>query len=204
LTETHTDFLTVGENVICSQADYGYQASPSRRKVLLWSKQPWQDVDEVGHASLPSGRFVAGTTMTDVGPLRVVGVCIPWRDAHVRTGRKDRVRWEDHLEYLRCFAEYLKQAPMSMSIIVGDFNQTVPRSGAPEAAWKGLSELLNSNLSVATLGLRGSGDKLAIDHIVVGSGIAVRSVDTVSNESDDGVLSDHFGVKVVIARASES
>jgi hypothetical protein len=39
-------------------------------------------------------------TDTPIGPIRFVGVCIPWRDAHVRTGRRDRAPWEDHLRFL--------------------------------------------------------------------------------------------------------
>jgi hypothetical protein len=39
-------------------------------------------------------------TDTPIGPIRFVGVCIPWRDAHVRTGRRDRAPCEDHLRFL--------------------------------------------------------------------------------------------------------
>ncbi len=71
--------------------------------MLLWSKRPWSVVDPAGSEALPSGRLVAGITQTDLGPLTVVGVCIPWRDAHVRTGRKDRDPWQDHESWLSGF-----------------------------------------------------------------------------------------------------
>ena len=52
--------------------------------------QPWAAVDIGISSALPAGRLVAGTTLTALGPLTVVGVCIPWRDAHMPSGRKDR------------------------------------------------------------------------------------------------------------------
>lgn len=90
LTEAHTDFLpTDSGHVITSQADYGYQLKPKRRKVILWSKEPWTNVDEVGHMDMPSGRYVSAETTTPAGTIRVHGVCIPWFAAHVTTGRRD-------------------------------------------------------------------------------------------------------------------
>ena len=79
-------------HTICADPDYGYTIKQGRRKVLLWSKEPWRDIDSFGHECLPTGRFVAGTTTTPVGDIRFVGVCIPWSAAHVSTGRKDRKR----------------------------------------------------------------------------------------------------------------
>ena len=48
LTETHDELLAQGGHAICSQADYGYALKPNRRKVLLWSKEPWRQVDDLG------------------------------------------------------------------------------------------------------------------------------------------------------------
>jgi exonuclease III len=106
LTEAHTDFLPNG-HLIHARADYGYPLKEGRRKVLLWSRQPWADIDDLGDERLPSGRFVAGTTETQFGPLRMIGVCVPWPAAHVATGRKDRRPWEDHLAYLQGLSDIL-------------------------------------------------------------------------------------------------
>ena len=46
---------------------------------------------------------MAGTTLTALGPLTVVGVCIPWRDAHMPSGRKDRSQWQEHKAWLAGF-----------------------------------------------------------------------------------------------------
>jgi hypothetical protein len=88
-------------HVVTSSSDYGYRLVRGRRKVLLWSRQPWETIDTLGAAALPSGRFVAATTSTPIGDVRVLGVCIPWKDAHVSTGQRSRRPWEDHLTYLR-------------------------------------------------------------------------------------------------------
>ncbi len=84
-------------------ADYGYNAPAERRKVVLWSRWPWQDADIIGDPALPSGRFVSGIT----AGVRFVGVCIPWQFAHVNRGRRDGLRptgghrkpWQDHVAY---------------------------------------------------------------------------------------------------------
>jgi len=52
--------------------------------VVLTSNEPWNDVVTEGPDGMPPGRFVTGVTHG----VRVVGVCIPWADAHVSTGRK--------------------------------------------------------------------------------------------------------------------
>lgn len=203
LTEGHTDFLLPkGGHLIASSADYGYRAQATCRKVLLWSKQPWCDVDEIGSAELPTGRFIAGSTMTDAGLNRCVGVCIPWRDAHVRTGRKDRKPWQDHVTYFRGLIEYLKNVPFHKLIVVGDFNQRIPRSTASKEARGMLTELVGIGLSLPTSGLRGDDGKLGVDHIAVGADILVRSVGTIDNSAGEVSLSDHFGVTVVLAESA--
>ena len=78
LTETHSGLLSREGYAICSQADSGYGIREGRRKVVLWSMQPWERVDDLGADSLPPGRFVSGVTRTSLGELTVVGVCIPW------------------------------------------------------------------------------------------------------------------------------
>ncbi|MFT7553569.1 MAG: hypothetical protein ACI9BV_003905 [Rhodothermales bacterium] len=87
LTETTTDILEGNGYTITADRNYGYPGPERRRKVLLWSRSPWRDVDNFGSEGLPAGRFIAGTTDSSIGEVRVLGICIPWRDAHVRNGR---------------------------------------------------------------------------------------------------------------------
>ena len=77
VTEGYAGILPAEGYLIDAGPDWGYTAAEGRRKVLLWSKRPWSGVDPVGSDALPGGRFVAGTTETGLGPLSVVGVCIP-------------------------------------------------------------------------------------------------------------------------------
>ena len=82
LTETHIDLLPDGY-VIASNPDYGSPIKEGRRKVLLWSRTPWEQSDDVGKRSLPPGRFVSGVTDTSIGTVSVIGVCIPWPNAGI-------------------------------------------------------------------------------------------------------------------------
>lgn len=140
LTEGQADLLAASGHVITSRADTGYRTQkPQRRKVLLWSQSPWENVDDLGAQELPSGRFITGTTQTNFGPLRVIGVCIPWSHAHVSTGRRDRCLWEDHLTYLEELKSILNRLSDDLlTIVVGDFNQLIPRVRVPKTASEAL------------------------------------------------------------------
>ena len=90
LTETHDGLLSQGGHTICSQPDYGYYPiKKGRRKVILWSRVPWEQVDNVGIDSMPPGRFVSGVTQTSVGEVRVIGICIPWFGSRTEAKRKE-------------------------------------------------------------------------------------------------------------------
>jgi hypothetical protein len=69
--EAHEDFLSAGWHGLFSQPDTGYPIRPGRRKVTLWSRQPWRNVDCFGSLELPPGRFARATTNTTLGPIDV-------------------------------------------------------------------------------------------------------------------------------------
>ena len=126
--------LPADGHVIDAGTDWGPElpkCSPGLRKVLLWSKHPWTPVLDPGQRDLPGGRLVAGVTKTPVGPLTVVGVCIPWDGANVKGGRKNRHRWQDHRDWLSGFGRLVYAGAQSRTIVLGDFNQKVPRTWAP-------------------------------------------------------------------------
>lgn len=130
-TEGDAGILPKGGHVIDAGTDWGYplpKASPGRRKVLLWSRRPWTPVFDALQEVLPGGRLVAAVTETPVGEVTVVGVCIPWSGAHVNSGRRDRVQWQDHLDWLSGF-EQLAYARRRRTIVLGDFNQRSPKGG---------------------------------------------------------------------------
>lgn len=199
LTETLEHWPMDGGHWIWAEPDYGYQQRGDRRKVGLWSRRPWSDVDPVGSGDLPGGRFVAGTTDTPIGPVRMVGVCIPWRAAHVSTGRRDRAPWEDHVAYLDALAAlvpgWLDAGPQ---VVVGDFNQRIPRRYAPVAAHESLLRAF-APLTIITTGDVPGLDRPVIDHVALGPGLVAHAVTGISRIVDGRRVSDHDGVVVDLA-----
>ena len=114
LTEGYENLLPKDGYIISSHEDYGYKSKNGRRKVILWSKNEWTDIDQLGSKEIPSGRFISGIT----NGIRIVGLCIPWRFAHVSTGQKDRKPLEDHLSFIKNLS-----LSNEKTIILGDFNQ---------------------------------------------------------------------------------
>ena len=113
LTETDADFGLGYGHTICALPDYGMGVRGKRRKVILWSRNPWRPASGLGRATLVPGRFVAGSTDTPVGALTVLGICIPWAGSRTaRFGGKQR-QWQDHEEYLDGLKKLL--APVASS-----------------------------------------------------------------------------------------
>jgi hypothetical protein len=205
LTEAYEDLLDGFGHMVWSEADYGYPILPGRRKVLLASGQPWRAVDTTGDPSLPSGRFVAGVTDTPLGPLRVYGICVPWSRAHVSDGRRDRAPWQDHAAYLAGLTTLLRKCgdgtPM---LLVGDYNQRVPRKWAPKAIHDTLLATLGPGLRLATGGEIAGLGKPLIDHVAHSTDLACTSVVGIPRERDGREFSDHDGVVVKLAKAEGS
>ena len=192
LTEAHRANFPSGYHVIEAGADYGYDAPPNRRKVLLGAKQPWLNVDPHGSNQLPPGRFVAGELETEFGKLRIIGCCVPWRDAHVRTGRKNSSVWSEHRSYLNGLKPILAQSNDGPTIFLGDLNQTLPRTRQPEDVFTQLEDVI-SNFQTITQGFVWEG-RQAIDHIAVSKALKASDVAAIPSHIDDQKLSDHFGL----------
>lgn len=198
LTESYDDFLEDGGYSVSSQPDYGYPIVGGRRKVLLWSRQPWSAVDRLGSPELPLGRYVAAATPTPLGPIEFVGVCIPWPAAHVSTGRRDRRRWQDHIDYLKALAPLLRGSA-TPRVVLGDFNQMIPRRGAPETVFAAMNDAL-AGLEVATAGNIPPIGKPSVDHVAYAGPFRALEVASISNLSPQGrPLSDHFGLVLRLA-----
>lgn len=196
ITEGTAGLHPAGGHVTVSQPDYGYAAPPIRRKVILWSRYPWIDVDEVGAPQLPGGRFVSGMTRVAGIPIRVVGVCVPWCDAHVRTGRRDSKPWDQHLEYLKHLGGVVDGLATGVPLILGgDFNQRVPRRREPARVAAAMTQAL-TGMHLVTSGCVPGVDRQLIDHVAVCGGLSVRAVHGISRVAGDIELSDHDGVAV--------
>lgn len=196
LTETHVDMLTHRGHTICAQSDYGYGPKGSRRKVVLWSREPWSQVDCLGIASLPPGRFIAGVTQTSLGEVTVAGVGIPWFGSRTEAyrGPERRRRWQDHEEYLVGLTELLARMPTTRLLVMGDFNQVIgPKGRAPAKLQHALLAAFPPTVSIATASVA-FGGRSSIDHIALSSDMTVESLDVLSNIEDGKYLSDHFGI----------
>lgn len=194
LTEGVEDLLPDDGFIITSDPDYGYPAPAERRKVLLWSRNPWTDTDRVGDPRLPGGRFVRGKTTTPIGVVDVVGVCIPWRDAHVRNGRRDRGPWEDHRAYLESLPQALPGLRAGYALILGDFNQCIPRRRAPVNVFETLLSTF-AGWRIATAGPIGPSGLYSIDHVAHGESLVADDMRILPMRAPCGTrLSDHFGL----------
>ena len=177
LTEGYESLLPKNGYIISSDKDYGYETKNGRRKVILWSKSKWTDIDQLGSKEIPAGRFVSGIT----NGIKIIGICIPWRFAHVSTGRKDRKPWEDHISFIQNLDFSRKK-----TIILGDFNQNIPKQNQPEIVFSSLSNLIDGfNLLTANMGL---------DHIVISNDLKAENVKRITT----GNNSDHDGISCSI------
>ena len=124
LTETHNMPLSQDGRAICSRPDCGCTIKEGRHKVMLWSREPWEQVDDLGIDSMPPGRFVSGVTQTSLGEVTVIGVCIPWFGSRTEARRKleRKMQWEDHEQYLAGLTEVLARASAKRLMAMGDFN----------------------------------------------------------------------------------
>ena len=177
--------------LIDAGSDWGYAEKHDRRKVLAWSKRPWQELHLV-ETGAAKGRVLAATTATDDGPVRVIAVCIPWQDAHVSTGRKDRKGWEEHVECCGQLLAFRQAFDAGVpTLVAGDYNQRIPRKRQPIRAEEALDAAL-VDMTVWTGGDTHCGQ--LIDHIAGSPDLAFDSIEVWPAGDADGPLSDHSGV----------
>ena len=201
LTEANCRLLDGDGHIICSRPDYGYRQIKGRRKIVLWSREPWQRVDDLGIEAMTPGRFVSGVTRTSLGAVTVVGICIPWFGSRTeaRRGSECRERWEDHERYLACLAEYMARVRTERLIVMGDFNQVIGKgSRAPVRLRAALEAAFPPGMTIVTAELAYEGRK-SIDHLVLSDDLAAESVEAIGNYDGEQRLSDHFGVAVEVA-----
>ena len=202
LTETSKGLLKGCGYSIWPQPYSGGPVIQGRRKVLLWSRQPWRKIDWFGDSAMPPGRYVSGITRTSIGDVMVIGVCIPWHNANVNVGAKAKRPWEEHSTYLSRLASILNRKAPYPVVLTGDFNQQIGQRRRPFPPLSNpvrveLQETMiagpTPGLTIATagLGLRG---RRAIDHIAISGDLSAGSLSTIDSMHRKRRLSDHFGV----------
>ncbi len=191
VTEGVHGLLPDGGQAVDPGPDWGYAPKPDRRKVIVWTRFPLS-LDMVADHGAARGRLAVATVATLGGAVRVVGVCIPWRDAHVSTGRSDATSWSEHLEYLDQLEDLLAGLDDRMpTIIAGDFNQRIPRVRQPIRVADRLAEVL-ADWTIHTTGPFEHGPH--IDHIASNKRLTCRATSDWPGVDEVGRLSDHSGV----------
>lgn len=201
LTETHDQLLSRDGYSISAQPDYGYGDKGARRKVMLRSKQPWRDVDDLGHESLTPGRFISGVTSTSIGEVMAMGICIPWFGSRTeaRRGAERRGRWEDHGQYLIALTEVLARQTPRPTIVMGDFNQVIGQGArAPVHLREALKDAFSPSMTIVTADISFEGRR-NIDHIALSTDLVCNSVEPISNIHDGKKLSDHYGIAAIVS-----
>ncbi len=192
ITEGYLESWKDYEYIISSNEDYGYKIHQGRRKVILISKTPWNNISDASATNIPEGRYVAGIT----NDIAVVGVCIPWKQAHVSTGRKNRKNWEDHLSYLEGLGDILPNLEQK-TLVMGDFNQRIPRGYSRKDAYDLMLKTFN-DFSFATKDNIQPIGKQSIDHLCTKNMGKIHFVESIDNIHNNVKLSDHFGLIIEI------
>lgn len=200
LTEVRTSFPLGGGHALWCEPPRGSVFAESERKVMIWSKQPWRDVDRIGLDGLDQTRFISATTDTPIGPLRVLGVCIPWHMAEV-TYPIDvkRKPWELHIRYLELLRLLLDASDLP-TVVAGDFNQQFPRVKGNKAAAAAMEETF-APFDIVTKGQPDGGTRPGIDHIAVSWHLRSTNTWAWPDVVNEQRLSDHEGAGVDLALA---
>lgn len=201
LTEAYRSTLPPHGHVI--EAGKGNRVADRKgaRKALLWSRNEW-DMGMLTNELVPPGRFVIGTTSGHFGPLRVVGMCIPWSGSNTPQNGGVLKLWEDHLSFIAGLKEYLDlgRHGAEATLLVGDFNQRLPRVRQPIRVAEALETALSEYVA-ATRNFRGSNGDLTIDHFCHSPDLRMESIDELPMRISNLRLSDHFGLLGSIGRA---
>ncbi|MEQ8717726.1 MAG: endonuclease/exonuclease/phosphatase family protein [Acidimicrobiales bacterium] len=191
LTEAHLDHLGDGWHRASAGPAGLSHLGDDERKVVIASRMPLNDVEtSVCDDSVP-GRFVAASVDSPFGPVRTVGVCIPWSHSRVRSG--EATAWADHRRYLDSLGRYISAlSPNEKVIVAGDFNQRIPRTRQPRDVAERLAAILD-DFAIPTAGEVPGVERRLIDHVAV-RGLTVESVETWPNDAGGVRMSDHDGV----------
>ncbi|MCY4071095.1 MAG: hypothetical protein OXG60_07340 [Chloroflexi bacterium] len=204
LTEAYPETMPSGGYIVTSGLS-GWERHErlGARRVVLWSRNPWTDVDDFGSARLPEGRFVRAVTQVYGKAVTVVGMCIPFHNYryHDSWGEKKLAIWQGAIEYLDALREdILPQARyQERTMLIGDYRLQIPPRTYPypsmvvnkkrEETFTGWS--IPTAVDYRAVGL----DKPMVDHIALTSDFRVRYMDFISRFSTDILsLSDHNGV----------
>lgn len=170
------------------------EKAAEERKVMLWSRSRWMNVEIVDDLEAV-GCCVTGITQFEGAPIRIVGVCIPYAFANPFGQRPKAKMWELHELFLHALKPRIeKWKSEGSTIVLGDFNRRMPRSRGAIRPYK-LLESTFADLNVVTSGVLAEVNDQTVDHIAVSRDISAGDITGISSGSPDGrQRSDHFGV----------
>ncbi len=213
LTEAYPESVPDGGYVIKSNQSGRVPAETGgARKVLLWSRKQWSDVDLIGSPGLPEGRFASAKTNSAQGiEWTFVGMCIPYFGYRVNKkywGDEAMRPWQGAEIYLDGLASVVlpQDRYKRRTILLGDYNLHIP-PGKASRQTKAVSQKCAATFAgwnIATAGELNDPalDKRFIDHVALSKDIALKSMRFISRFAEDGtVLSDHNGVCLDVAPA---
>lgn len=185
LTEAHPDYLPDSGYRLDGGLSGWRSDDSGARKVMLWSRVEWQQVDSVGDDNLPPGRFLSA--YHPAGDLQVIAVCIPYiayRYADIQHN------WQGHRLYTDHLTQILKQPRFQQkTLLMGDFNVPVASAsmrGYSRQAHDGVTTALKSNqMIVATRGRTRASGKPVIDHIATTPDLTISSVTVTDHPRSD-------------------
>lgn len=180
-------------------ADWGGETATSR-KLAPWSKASWRERAELpGPSAL--GAAISAVTDTDLGAVRVFGVCTPSPFASPGRELPRPPHWSMHIAYLEALGVWLKALHRSQpTLIVGAFNQFIPLTWGAWPAHHAVTAALHG-FGIVTQGDIPPTGEQAIDHVAVSKHFRARSVRGLSRIAADGKpLTGQFGVLVELER----
>ena len=190
-----------GHEIADRGATWAFDRRDGERLVALWSPSPWRGVEATGNADTMTGGCISGVTDTPAGAMRVIGICAPHHAAS-QVGAPEKARqWTEQVAFWTGLAKLITARDRSIpTVLLGDFNQYVPRIWGSKAAHAAMLVALN-DLRVATGGSIIGIEEPTIDHVAHTPDLAPQEVLGLSRFDDDGrALSDHFGVVARFAR----
>lgn len=195
LTEAHVATCPPGGHTIEAAPGNAVADRKGAKKVLLWSRKPWK---EVKFPTLsPPGRIVSGTSSVQWQVVRFVGVCIPWAGSRTPRSGGDRSPWSDHIDFLEGLHSIVVDASAT-TMVLGDFNQTVPPTVQPRRASEALRQAF-AERTIATRGFSAADGKKTIDHVAHSQGLHLTEAAELPRIEAGLRISDHFGLVCTFA-----
>lgn len=209
LTEAKPDFLEGWSgDIICSNRNYSGNRSEGH-KVLLWSKNSWEQKDTQDNAELPKGRFVSGITKTSIGELAVIGVCIPYSASRTQKYVPEEEKckyWQEHKSFLTYLKDIIKQKieQHNRLIMIGDFNQPI---NTPIYIKNILTKTLDPYLRIVTGDLKQQcqikykgecklKNKSNIDHVAISNQLSFQKCCIIDEPNQKLLSANHFEIFV--------